>query len=325
MNDRNRLIRLASTLPVGSPQRRAILAGIAAPDTVRSKRAGVLEDSVLSALRGGGVTGTPGIKSFQVTDAGIVALIEAKVLLPATPSTTDAVLQALPPAQVGTTISAFPSLLEGLSPAAAATIPFASLSESAFKKVVQSVVGAGLSKYSDAVLRALLEGRKGEQEVDNIQGILAPALENGAQLAPHVKTMVSGAKPQINSLEYAHTKFTVKGGALSFAMEVWVMWENRATGFSSTAHMEAAHYVDLSKKVYPTEASVRAALPAGLEERDIEDKGDSWGCFPAEVPKGLRGITYLEAYIADALVGTTPLVSLPRTVLEQLVRIVAEA
>lgn len=319
MNDRNRLIRLASTLPVGSPRRRAILAGIVAPDTVRAKRAGVLEDSVMSALKGGGVTGTPAIKSFQVTNAGIVALVEAQVVLPATPAMTRAVLPALPPEQVAQAIVDSPVLLADLSPATAALVPFGAFPASSFKNVMQTVLKTGLSKYSDEVLRALVEGRKGYiGQEDEIEGY-SPQVSD---LTTQTKSMVKGANVEQYFVDHEF-EFAVKNGILTIVLNGSLVWENHTQGLTVKVPMEEP-VVLLSMKVYPTKKDVLDAFPQGFAQSP-DTYGKYWSCRPNLLPKGTPGVHYISAHINNAAVVKKPLASSPRSVLEQLVHWVAEA
>lgn len=332
MNDRSRLIRLASTLPVGSPQRRAILAGIAAPDTVRSKRAGVLEDSVLSALKGGGLTGTPAIKSFRVTDEGIVAQVEASVLLPATPAMTSAILPSLPAAQLPSlpaaqvvqAIGSFPSLLADLSPAAVAAVPFADMPAPTFRKVVQTVLKTGLSKYSDEVLRALLEGRKLDTGSDPSDSVIT-FLES-FDFTPKVENAVrGGSETYVEHNSTWYMRVVVKGGVLTFSWDGFVDYGRAPSGKTFTVNTPLeGPYVGLSKAVYPTEQSVEDAFPAGFID-DPEDAGTEWSCRPSLLPKGAPGVTRVIVFTKNAVKGSKPLASFGREVLEELVEMVAEA
>ena len=64
-SDRSALIRLASTMPVGSEDRRAILAHA-------RRTASVIDDLALRALRSGQVVGTPAVAGYRVAPEGIV-------------------------------------------------------------------------------------------------------------------------------------------------------------------------------------------------------------------------------------------------------------
>lgn len=322
------LLRHASLLPKGHETRRAILAAVSKlrNDVVRHasegrlKRAGVLEDSVLSALKGGGIKGVPTVKSFSLMPEGIVAQVEASVLLPATPAMISAVLPALPPAQMAQAIVASPSLLAGLSLAAVAAVPFAAMPASTFKNVMQTVLKTGLGKYSDEVLRALLEGRKWYCDEDSV---IDPLLDLFS-LTPKVENAVRGARARLGDDAATYgANLVVKGGELTFAWGGFIDYGNYGSTpsgktFTVNTPLEEP-YIHLSKAVYPTVQSVKDAFPAGFLD-DPEDGHDGWRCRPSLLPKGTPGVTYITAFIENAVKGKKPLASFNRSVLEDLVK-----
>ena len=292
----------------------------------RFKRAGMLEDSVLSALKGGGIKGVPTVKSFSLTPEGILAQVEASVLLPATPAMTSAILPSLPPAQVAQAIAASPSLLADLSPAAAAAVPFADMPAPTFKKVVQTVLKTGLSKYSDEVLRALLEGRKwGASDALDDSGVVL-ALLDLFDFTPKAENAVrGGSKKYIETDATWDMRVVVKGGVLTFAWDGFVDYGRAPSGKTFTVNTPLEDpYVSLSKAVYPTEQSVEDAFPAGFSD-DPEDDGTEWSCRPNLLPKGAPGVTRVNAFTKNAVKGSKPLASLDRNVLEDLVENLAGA
>jgi len=274
----------------------------------RHKNAGVLEDSVLAAFRSGEVTNGPVVKSFEITSQGIVAHVEASVLLPETKETMKAALPHLPPAQVAKIVSTSPDLLAGMSPEMLGRMSFKAFPDAAFVTIVQKVIRSGLSKYSSELLIALLEGREAY--------VLHPYKlqwepSSSAQWSSHVSSLVSGGTPVRDKDSDDQIEFSVKNGVANLRWFVYVAWEN-PRGLKVLTDFDHAE-VHLSRKVYPTVDSTQFKTNTNIMG------GNPWTQRIYAPMKGLPGIVRLSTTVADALTEAVPLNALKRNQLEGLV------
>lgn len=283
------------------------------------KVAGVLEDSVLAALRSGAVMSGPTVKTFEVTPQGIVANVEASVLLPATKETVAASLPLLPPAQVTKALVTAPNLLTMLPPEALAQVPFAKLPDAGYNALVKKVVQSGLSQYSNEVLAALLEGRSGSIYDADLDEWFP---DHDTSLSKRVRRLVTGAAPEWDDWgDETYLAFTVKKGVLTLQGSAPIAWEvGRGKPFLKVNAPIVEPYVELSYKVYPTEESVEAALPNRLNPIDY---ANDWTTRVAVLPKGLPGVVRISAHFEDAYEQQLPLGQASRARMELLVRAVA--
>jgi hypothetical protein len=290
----------------------------------RHKNAGVLEDSVLAAFRSGEVTNGPVVKSFEITSQGIVAHVEASVLLPETKETMKAALPLLPPAQVAKIVSTSPSLLADLSPEMLGRMSFKAFPDAAFVAIVKKVIQSGLSKYSSELLIALLEGR--EAYVNAVVDI--PPSPN-LKWPREITSFVSGNTPQI--LGYETQFFRVKNGVVTLHYRMAAIWENPrglkvrtpvGLVFAEGDGVTGAAEVHLSRKVYPTADSVNTAFDTG--DGDFEPVSDGyqsthWELMLDNIPANLPGIVSISGSIDPDVLEAVPLTALKRNQLEGLV------
>ena len=283
----------------------------------RHKNAGVLEDSVLAAFRSGEVTSGPVVKSFEITSQGIVAHVEASVLLPETKETMKAALPHLPPAQVAKIVSTSPDLLAGMSPEMLGQMSFKTFPDAAFTTLVQKIIRSGLSKYSSELLMALLEGREAP-----LQG------EVDREPSPNLqwpRDIVSGGTPQINGYDLSF--FSVKNGVSTLHHRVGATWENPRGLKVHVSPMDGSWAdVSLSRKVYPTADSVNTAF-SGVEGWDPvsdDDDGTHWELYVSEFPANLPGIVRISMSIDPDVLEKVPLTALSRAQLEGLVKALAK-
>ena len=279
----------------------------------RHKNAGVLEDSVLAAFRSGEVTSGPVVKSFEITSQGIVAHVEASVLLPETKETMKAALPHLPPAQVAKIVSTSPDLLAGMSPEMLGQMSFKTFPDATFVTLVEKVIRSGLSKYSSELLMALLEGREAY--------VLHPSElqwepSSSAQWSSHVSSLVSGGTPVVDAAHGGlQIDFSVQNGVAHLVWFVYAAWEN-PRGLKILSTFEHAE-VHLSRKVYPTADSVRTQF--GESEIISTSNSRYWVCRVDQPPKGSPGILRVTTTVDNALTEAVPLTALSRAQLEGLV------
>ncbi len=284
----------------------------------RHKNAGVLEDSVLAAFRSGEVTNGPVVKSFEITSQGIVAHVEASVLLPENKETMKAALPHLPPAQVAKIVSTSPSLLADLSPEMLGRMSFKAFPDAAFVAIVKKVIQSGLSKYSSELLIALLEGREAYVlHPDKLQW--EPS--SSAQWSSHVSSLVSGGTPVRDKDSDDQIDFSVKNGVANLRWFVYAVWENPRGLKILTNLSSSVGEVHLSRKVYPTEDSIRDTF---VYVPEINEKPRYWQCYVSDIPAGTPGILRMSFAVDNALTEAVPLTALKRNQLEGLVVAITE-
>ena len=294
-SDRRSLIRLASTMPVGSPERKAILARVrTASDPLVS--------SVKDALKKGLYIGVRQIGSYTVAPEGIVVETTVSVVVP--PSK---VLAEAPPKETLKMVFDKPELLSDVPESKISDIPFRALKPAQFKTFVKKM--GGLGQYSDEVLRALLEGRKAE--IYEPQDLYFDA--DPKELASYI----GGAGGELNDWGGGEVyEISIKGGVVTGIGSIPYVWHN-PRGLTIKRDVPDFPYIKLDSAVHGPGDPADSTHPslAGLRWEGTDNR-------PEYLPKGTPGVVSVDVQIGIDL-KPTPLSSLPRSELEMLVQDIA--
>lgn len=321
--NRSALIRLASTLPVGSPERRAIL-----EHTRRT--ASAIDDLALRALRSGQVVGTPAVAGYRVDPEGVVVdLTGVSVVLPPSKEVAAAVFSGAAPADVSRIVSMLPAL----APFAPAP-PASKLPAAQFRAKAKAMVQRGLDAYSSEDLMALVEGQKKEVpkgtpgwkgDAGNIYHLLMDITDTLERTPGYDYPQWGGTVDDIGG-EVASLHLSVTGGVVTASGEMGFKAENftakkplraYAGAFSGLTSVEEA------RRVVPrsTLRHLKFEVDSGALVFSAHSSSEyNWPDIPT---LDFRGIAFQYVDYLGPYKVTIPLRSLSRKALEELVRALA--